>query len=239
MFLKMWSLINCVLFSFVAINAEWSFLTEEPKHRISDYYQTYNDPIATITNLMTRVLGTDNIDLISQFELDVVPLDEPNNNHNTFNHSFLEYLDISEYSTNETNDKIILRGSSTIALAVSFNKYLEDICNTSYDWQTFTLNLPINSTNRLLPLPNNNKIYKRSVALSYFSNVCTVSYSQAFWKFKEWQQFIDWMAMQGINFPLAFTGQEYIWAKTFYEFNFTTTAAIRVCNIAEIICRIF
>ena len=36
-----------------------------------------------------------------------------------------------------------------------------------------------------------------------------------------WELHLDWMAMNGINFPLAFTGQEYIWAKTFYYFNFS------------------
>jgi alpha-N-acetylglucosaminidase len=29
------------------------------------------------------------------------------------------------------------------------------------------------------------------------------------------------MAMNGINMPLAFTGQEYVWAKTFLSFGFT------------------
>ena len=46
--------------------------------------------------------------------------------------------------------------------------------------------------------------------------------TQAFWTWTdEWERHIDWMAMHGINMPLAFTGQEFIFAKTLIEFNFT------------------
>ena len=33
----------------------------------------------------------------------------------------------------------------------------------------------------------------------------------AFWDWDRWEKEIDWMAMQGVNMPLAFTGQEAIW----------------------------
>ena len=59
-----------------------------------------------------------------------------------------------------------------------------------------------------LPLPPYQKNI-RSVPYSYYENVCTVSYTQAFFSWPQWEQHLDWMAMQGINLPLAFTGQEY------------------------------
>ena len=31
------------------------------------------------------------------------------------------------------------------------------------------------------------------------------------WNWTRWQKEIDWMAMSGINFALAFNGQEAIW----------------------------
>lgn len=37
------------------------------------------------------------------------------------------------------------------------------------------------------------------------------------WDFARWQREIDWMAMNGLNLILSFTGQEYIWQK-FYTF---------------------
>ena len=33
------------------------------------------------------------------------------------------------------------------------------------------------------------------------------------WQWKEWERFIDWMALNGINMPLAITGQEAVWYK--------------------------
>jgi alpha-N-acetylglucosaminidase len=41
------------------------------------------------------------------------------------------------------------------------------------------------------------------------------------WDWKRWEKEIDWMALQGINLPLAFTGQEAIWQKVFKSFNVT------------------
>lgn len=37
----------------------------------------------------------------------------------------------------------------------------------------------------------------------------------AWWDWERWEKEIDWMALQGINMPLAFTGQEAIWQKVF------------------------
>ena len=47
----------------------------------------------------------------------------------------------------------------------------------------------------------------------YYQNVCTVSYSFVWWDWPRWEQEIDWMAMNGINLPLAFNGAEAIWQR--------------------------
>jgi hypothetical protein len=44
----------------------------------------------------------------------------------------------------------------------------------------------------------------------YF-NYCTFSYTAAWWHWERWQREIDWMAMHGVNMPLAITGQEAVW----------------------------
>jgi alpha-N-acetylglucosaminidase len=31
------------------------------------------------------------------------------------------------------------------------------------------------------------------------------------WKWRDWERFIDWMALNGVNLPLAITGQEKVW----------------------------
>ena len=39
--------------------------------------------------------------------------------------------------------------------------------------------------------------------------------SYVWWDWERWEKEIDWMALQGINLPLAFTDQESIWQKVF------------------------
>ena len=48
-----------------------------------------------------------------------------------------------------------------------------------------------------------------------FQNVCVYSYTFAFWQWPDWERHIDWMALNGINLPLAFTAQEEIWRRTY------------------------
>ena len=45
----------------------------------------------------------------------------------------------------------------------------------------------------------------------YMANVCTFGYTYAFWNWSKWERHIDWMALNGINLPLSFVGQEAIW----------------------------
>lgn len=49
-------------------------------------------------------------------------------------------------------------------------------------------------------------------------NVCTSSYSYAWYGADQWVQHIDWMALQGVNIFLALTGQEEVQYKVFAEF---------------------
>eukprot|EP01084_Bolivina_argentea_P088866 160442_1 len=204
------------------IDEEWSFLYEEPKVTITNY--TTSEPTDTydiVYQLMSRVLGGTN--LLDEFELQLIvsdkkPIYQPttrDKNHPFWKSKSALYLDIMELDSND--NKIILRGSSTIALISAFNWYLKDWCNTTYDWSTYTVDMPAS-----LPLPTYGKKIK-SVPFTYYQNVCTVSYSFAFWDWDTWQSHIDWMAMQGVNMPLAFNGQEYIWAKTFATFGFNTS----------------
>lgn len=43
------------------------------------------------------------------------------------------------------------------------------------------------------------------------------------WDFKRWEEEIDWMALNGLNLILSFTGQEYIWQKFYLSIGLTKT----------------
>lgn len=59
-----------------------------------------------------------------------------------------------------------------------------------------------------------------------YMNYCTLDYSMCWWDFSRWEKEIDFMAMNGINMPLAVVGSEAVWFETLLEFDFTREEAL-------------
>ena len=110
--------------------------------------------------------------------------------------------------------KIILSGSSGIALCSGFNYYLKNYCNSSYNWRCGS-NLNIKGD-----LPADFRKIRKVTPYQYryIFNYCTFSYSMSFWDWEQWERMIDWMAMNGINMPLAPMGQEIIWQRVYKKY---------------------
>ncbi|BDA50506.1 Alpha-N-acetylglucosaminidase [Coccomyxa sp. Obi] len=120
-------------------------------------------------------------------------------------------------------ERITVKGSSGTEVAAGIHWFLKYACNSSISWHvTGGNNIDascfqpdgLERVKEMGPLRGT-----RSVPWSYYQNVVTPSYSMAFWDWERWEQEIDWMALQGINLPLAFSGQEYIWQKVWAQFN--------------------
>jgi alpha-N-acetylglucosaminidase len=54
-------------------------------------------------------------------------------------------------------------------------------------------------------------------------NVCTHSYSLVWYDWPQWEAFIDWMALSGVNMALAMTGQEEVQYKVFVQLGLSDT----------------
>lgn len=69
------------------------------------------------------------------------------------------------------------------------------------------------------PLPPVGAPVTRSsvVRYRYFFNMVTFSYMTAFHTFEDWELLLYWMALHGINLPLAWVGYEYILVEVFQE----------------------
>jgi alpha-N-acetylglucosaminidase len=107
----------------------------------------------------------------------------------------------------ETNDgKTVIRGNTAVSMATGLNWYLKYYCHCHVSWYGRQLNLPD-------PLPEvQPKVRQTSWAqYRYFLNYCCFGYSLAWWDWSQWAELIDWMAMNGVNMPLAVTGQEAVW----------------------------
>ena len=52
----------------------------------------------------------------------------------------------------------------------------------------------------------------------FFLNYCTYGYTLPWWDWAQWQRFLDWMAMNGINRPLLQAGQEAVWLRVWQDY---------------------
>jgi alpha-N-acetylglucosaminidase len=112
------------------------------------------------------------------------------------------------------NDKIVISGNNANSMAVGLNHYLKYYCNVSVSWyKDDKIKMPLS----LPAIPQ--KITQTARCNSRFIlNYCTFGYTMPWWKWDDWQHFIDWMALNGINMPLAITGQEAVWYHVWKKF---------------------
>jgi alpha-N-acetylglucosaminidase len=115
------------------------------------------------------------------------------------------------------DDKIEITASTASELSAGVGWYLRHYCNMTLGW-------PSGGGSRIIvpdPWPkigSNPVVKKRAVPWSYFMNVCTHSYSLVWYNEQDWEAFIDWLSLTGINMILALTGQEQVFYETFRHF---------------------
>ena len=108
--------------------------------------------------------------------------------------------------------RIVVRGSSGVAISSGVNWYLKHYCNCHVSFCGDQLRLPD-------PLPVVKDKVRRVTPFRYryCFNYCAFSYTLAFWDWAQWERMIDWMALHGINMPLAVTGQEAVWYQVYRD----------------------
>ena len=110
--------------------------------------------------------------------------------------------------------KIVLRGDEPLSQAVAFNWYLKHDAHVSVSWYADdAVGVP-----EKLPLPAGKVRKTTKVKTRFFLNYCTFGYTMPFWRWRDWERCIDWMALNGINLPLAQTGNEAIWQKVWRSY---------------------
>ncbi len=118
------------------------------------------------------------------------------------------------------NARIVIRGSSPIALASGFNWYLKHVANCHVSWCGDQLNLPAS-----LPRPEQTirrqSPYKHGCCFNY----CTFNYTMSWWNWERWEREIDYMALCGIDMPLMVIGSEALWMNVLKRFNYSDAEA--------------
>jgi len=151
----------------------------------------------SVYDLIGRVIGSE---WVSSFALEL--------ESSTLRENEKHYFQVSSNSSH-----IILTADEPVSLAVAFNWYLKTYCLCQFSWTGDQCTL----TSPLPRVPTTSR-QSSPTEWSYYQNTCTSSYSYVWWDWERWEREIDWMAMNGINLPLSFVGQELVWQETFLEF---------------------
>lgn len=110
------------------------------------------------------------------------------------------------FELDQKGDKVVIRGNNWVSIATGLNWYLKYYAHIHLSWNGMQAELP----ESLPPVPQ--KVRRETdMKYRYDFNYCTFSYTMAFWDWERWEKEIDWMALHGINLPLAMTGVEGVW----------------------------
>jgi len=120
------------------------------------------------------------------------------------------------FEVESRNSKIVLRGNNGVAVASALYYYLTEYGHCQVTWNGTNLNLP-----KELPVVTQKVHRQTPYQYRYYLNYCTFNYSMSWWDWDRWQQEIDWMALHGINMPLAVTGEEYTWYLVYKDLGFS------------------
>ncbi|MFI5185838.1 MAG: alpha-N-acetylglucosaminidase [Chitinophagales bacterium] len=122
-----------------------------------------------------------------------------------------------EFELKWDNNKLIISGNNANSMSVGLNYYLKYFCHTSVSWYSSDrIFLPSKMPAVLQPIHHEARCGSR-----FMLNYCTFGYTMPWWTWKEWERFIDWMALNGIDMPLAITGEEYVWYQVWKKFGLT------------------
>lgn len=113
------------------------------------------------------------------------------------------------FTLTSTGKKLLIQGGNAVSLTTGLGFYLRNVAGVDVSWDADD---PVELPARMLHPEREIKV-SSAVPMRYFLNYCTFGYSMPWWKWREWERLIDWMALNGVNMPLAITGQEAIWQK--------------------------
>ena len=117
------------------------------------------------------------------------------------------------FQISSQDGKIEIAGNNANSMAVGLNYYLKYYCHTTVSWYVDDhFDMPTSLPAIEKPVTVNARCKNR-----FFLNYCTFGYTMPWWNWKDWEHFIDWMALNGVNLPLAITGQESVWHKVWMK----------------------
>ena len=120
------------------------------------------------------------------------------------------------FELDQAGKKVVVRGNTWVNIASGVNWYLKYYAGIHLSWNQMQAKLPA-----VLPAVTKKERHETDLCLRYDFNYCTFSYSMPFWGWERWEKEIDWMALHGVNLPLAIVGEECVWRNMLLKFGYT------------------
>jgi alpha-N-acetylglucosaminidase len=121
------------------------------------------------------------------------------------------------FTLSSENGRIVIAANNAGTMAVGLNYYLNWYCHTTVSqYAAHPVEMPAQ-----LPPVGEAVTVSAKVPWRFYLNYCTFGYAMPWWSWKEWERFIDWMALNGVNMPLATTGEEAVWQRVWRRFGMT------------------
>ena len=115
------------------------------------------------------------------------------------------------YAVEGRHGKIAVRGDTPVALARGAYAWLKQIGAAHVSWEGDRVAWPAH------PADFKSGRVESPFAHRAYLNTCTYGYTTPWWGWDRWSREIDWMAVHGIDMPLAMEGQEYVWRDLWRE----------------------
>lgn len=119
------------------------------------------------------------------------------------------------FETSWKNKSLEVRGSSGVALCRGFYDFIRSQKAGISSWSGNRLQWPVH-----VPEGWSRKVVS-PFRFHYYYNPVTYGYTLPYWGWEQWQKEIDWMALHGINMPLALVANEAISARVWKKLGLT------------------
>ena len=131
-----------------------------------------------------------------------------------------------DYFTLKYRDgQVVIKGNCIISACNGLYYYLKKYQNVNLSWagnRALITEKPTPFENaETVTIPEKYRVYL---------NYCTFSYSMCWWNWERWEKELDFMALNGINMPLAVVGNEAVWYETLQQFGYSKDEALRTIS---------
>lgn len=130
----------------------------------------------------------------------------------------LKKADKDFFEISQAGQQVRISANTWVNAATGLNWYLKYYAGIHLSWNQMSAKLP-----ERLPKVAKPEKHETELSLRYDFNYCTFSYSMAFWDWARWEKEIDWMALHGVNMPLAIVGEECVWRNMLLKLGYTET----------------